>query len=90
MLTIRSEHGAYQLMFCKRYWDVYWSRFSAQAVKNAVGALSSLSPNKLLPRIISHVIEGLSQPALLQVTKEEYGVMLTPDGELYDTSIIQR
>uniref|UniRef100_A0A8D0DC90 GCN1 activator of EIF2AK4 n=1 Tax=Sander lucioperca TaxID=283035 RepID=A0A8D0DC90_SANLU len=26
-----------------------------QAVKNAVGALSGLSPNKLLPRVISHV-----------------------------------
>lgn len=59
-------------------------------MKNAVGSLSSLSPNKLLPRIISHVTEGLSQPALLHITKDEYAIMLTPDGELYDTSIIQR
>lgn len=61
-----------------------------QAVKNAVGALSVLSPNKLLPRVISHVVEGLSQPALLQVTREEYSIMQTPEGELYDNSIIQR
>ncbi|XP_031705252.1 eIF-2-alpha kinase activator GCN1 isoform X2 [Anarrhichthys ocellatus] len=60
-----------------------------QAVKNAVGALSSLSPNKLLPRVISHVIEGLSRPALLHITREEYAIMLTPKGELYDNSIIQ-
>uniref|UniRef100_A0A7N8WUD6 GCN1 activator of EIF2AK4 n=1 Tax=Mastacembelus armatus TaxID=205130 RepID=A0A7N8WUD6_9TELE len=60
-----------------------------EAVRNAVGALSALSPNKLLPRVISHVIEGLSQPALLQVTREEYAIMLTPEGELYDNSIIQ-
>ncbi|XP_033829216.1 eIF-2-alpha kinase activator GCN1 [Periophthalmus magnuspinnatus] len=60
-----------------------------QAVKNAVGALSSLSPNKLLPRVIGHVIEGFSRPALLQVTRDEYGTMLTPVGELYDKSIIQ-
>ncbi|XP_040898957.1 eIF-2-alpha kinase activator GCN1 [Toxotes jaculatrix] len=60
-----------------------------QAVKNAVGALSSLSPNKLLPRVISHVTEGLSRPALLQVTREEYAIMLTPEGQLYDNSIIQ-
>ncbi|KAK9522292.1 hypothetical protein VZT92_018767 [Zoarces viviparus] len=60
-----------------------------QAVKNAVGALSSLSPNKLLPRVIGHVIEGLSRPALLHVTREEYAIMLTPKGELYDNSIIQ-
>ncbi|XP_075960575.1 stalled ribosome sensor GCN1 [Anarhichas minor] len=60
-----------------------------QAVKNAVGALSSLSPNKLLPRVISHVTEGLSRPALLHITREEYAIMLTPKGELYDNSIIQ-
>ncbi|XP_059192909.1 stalled ribosome sensor GCN1 [Centropristis striata] len=60
-----------------------------QAVRNAVGALSGLSPNKLLPRVISHVIEGLSKPALVQVTMEEYAIMLTPAGELYDNSIIQ-
>ncbi|KAA8578930.1 hypothetical protein FQN60_017531 [Etheostoma spectabile] len=60
-----------------------------QAVKNAVGALSGLSPNKLLPRVISHVSEGLSRPALLQVTREEYAIMQTPEGELYDNSIIQ-
>ncbi|XP_012704734.2 eIF-2-alpha kinase activator GCN1 isoform X1 [Fundulus heteroclitus] len=61
----------------------------SQAVKNAVGALSVLSPNKLLPRVMVHVIEGLSQPTLLQVTREEYAIMQTPDGELYDNSIIQ-
>uniref|UniRef100_A0A8C2X4T7 GCN1 activator of EIF2AK4 n=1 Tax=Cyclopterus lumpus TaxID=8103 RepID=A0A8C2X4T7_CYCLU len=66
-----------------------WSCFSLQAVKNAVGALSSLSPNKLLPRVIIHVTEGLSRPALLHVTREEYAIMLTPEGELYDNSIIQ-
>uniref|UniRef100_A0A3Q1GAD8 GCN1 activator of EIF2AK4 n=1 Tax=Acanthochromis polyacanthus TaxID=80966 RepID=A0A3Q1GAD8_9TELE len=60
-----------------------------QAVKNAVGALSGLSPNKLLPRVISQVIEGLSQPAMLQVTREEFAIMLTPEGQLYDNSIIQ-
>ncbi|KAM9858158.1 stalled ribosome sensor GCN1 [Aulostomus maculatus] len=60
-----------------------------QAVKNAVGALSGLSPDKLLPRVISHVSKGFSQPALLHVTREEYAIMLTPEGELYDTSIIQ-
>uniref|UniRef100_A0AAQ6AI46 TOG domain-containing protein n=1 Tax=Amphiprion ocellaris TaxID=80972 RepID=A0AAQ6AI46_AMPOC len=58
-----------------------------QAVKNAVGALSGLSPNKLLPRVISHVIEGLSRPAMLQVTREEYAIMLTPEGQLYDNKL---
>ncbi|XP_076020781.1 stalled ribosome sensor GCN1 [Genypterus blacodes] len=60
-----------------------------QAVKNAVGALSDLSPTKLLPRVMEHITQLLSRPALLQVTREEYAIMLTPDGELYDKSIIQ-
>ncbi|XP_051924087.1 eIF-2-alpha kinase activator GCN1 [Hippocampus zosterae] len=60
-----------------------------QAVKNAVGALCSLSPDKLLPRVISHITKELSQPALVHVTREEYAIMLTPEGELYDNSIIE-
>ncbi|KAG7480586.1 hypothetical protein MATL_G00057810 [Megalops atlanticus] len=60
-----------------------------QAVRNAVGALSVLSPGKLLPRVVEHVTEWLSNPALQQVTREEYAIMHTPEGELYDKSIIQ-
>uniref|UniRef100_A0A8C7UT04 GCN1 activator of EIF2AK4 n=1 Tax=Oncorhynchus mykiss TaxID=8022 RepID=A0A8C7UT04_ONCMY len=60
-----------------------------QAVRNAVGALSGLSPIKLLPRVMEHVKQWLSNPALRQVTREEYAIMLTPEGELYDKSIIQ-
>lgn len=55
-----------------------------------MGALCSLSPDQLLPRLMTHVIERLSRPALLQVTKEEYAIMQTPAGELYDDSIMQR
>lgn len=64
--------------------------FPSQAVKNAVGALSRLSPTKLLPRVLDHITQLLSRPALLQVTREEYAIMLTPEGELYDNSIIER
>lgn len=60
-----------------------------QAVRNAVGALCGLAPIKLLPRVMSHVMEWLSNPALQLVTREEYDIMLTPEGELHDKSIIQ-
>ncbi|CAB1319637.1 unnamed protein product [Coregonus sp. 'balchen'] len=60
-----------------------------QAIRNAVGALSGLSPIKLLPRVMEHVTQWLSNPALRQVTREEYAIMFTPEGELYDKSIIQ-
>ncbi|KAJ8379495.1 hypothetical protein SKAU_G00002730 [Synaphobranchus kaupii] len=60
-----------------------------QAVRNAVGALSVLSPDKLLPRVVERVTEWLKNPALLQVTREECAIQHTPEGELYDNSIIQ-
>uniref|UniRef100_A0A672LD03 GCN1 activator of EIF2AK4 n=1 Tax=Sinocyclocheilus grahami TaxID=75366 RepID=A0A672LD03_SINGR len=59
-----------------------------QAVQNAVGSLSLLSPTKLLPRVMDHVAQRLSNPALRQVTRQEYAIMQTPEGELYDKSII--
>lgn len=59
-----------------------------QAVRNAIGELSVLSPGKLLPCIMDRVIQRLSNPALKQVTRREYAIMKTPEGELYDKSII--
>ncbi|XP_062854960.1 stalled ribosome sensor GCN1 [Trichomycterus rosablanca] len=59
-----------------------------QAGRNAVGELSALSPEKFLPRVMDHVIQWLSNPALKQVTRQEYAIMNTPEGELYDKSII--
>uniref|UniRef100_A0A671RU29 TOG domain-containing protein n=1 Tax=Sinocyclocheilus anshuiensis TaxID=1608454 RepID=A0A671RU29_9TELE len=59
-----------------------------QAVQNAVGSLSLLSPTKLLPRVMDYVTQRLSNPALRQVTRQEYAIMQTPEGELYDKSII--
>ncbi|KAJ8285786.1 hypothetical protein GJAV_G00030940 [Gymnothorax javanicus] len=65
------------------------NRDDQQAVKNAVGALSALSPNKLLPQVIERVTEWLRNPALQHVTREDYAIMHTPEGELHDKSIIQ-
>uniref|UniRef100_A0A671S6H6 EIF-2-alpha kinase activator GCN1-like n=1 Tax=Sinocyclocheilus anshuiensis TaxID=1608454 RepID=A0A671S6H6_9TELE len=59
-----------------------------EAVQNAVGSLSLLSPTRLLPRVMDHVTQRLSNPALRQVTCQEYAIMQTPEGELYDRSII--
>ncbi|XP_026072938.1 eIF-2-alpha kinase activator GCN1-like [Carassius auratus] len=59
-----------------------------QAVQNAVGSLSVLSPTRLLPRVMDHVTQRLSNPALRLVTRQEYAIMKTPEGELYDKSII--
>uniref|UniRef100_A0A4W4EJR9 TOG domain-containing protein n=1 Tax=Electrophorus electricus TaxID=8005 RepID=A0A4W4EJR9_ELEEL len=59
-----------------------------QAVRNAVGELSALSPDKLLPHVMEHVTRALSNPALGRVMQQEYAILHTPEGELYDKSII--
>ncbi|KAM4051160.1 stalled ribosome sensor GCN1 isoform 1-T1 [Anomaloglossus baeobatrachus] len=61
---------------------------SEQAVLNAAGTLSRISPDNVLPRLIGVITDSLQNPALCQVTREEYAIMLTPEGELYDKSIL--
>ncbi|KAL8180480.1 UNVERIFIED_CONTAM: translational activator of GCN4, partial [Gekko kuhli] len=56
---------------------------------NAVGMLSSLSPGRVLPQVISTISTSLENPALGQVTLEEFAIMKTPEGEVYDKSILQ-
>lgn len=57
---------------------------------NAMGSLSLLSPDRVLPQLISTITASVQNPALHQVTREEFAIMKTPAGELYDKSIIQR
>ncbi|KAJ6659087.1 hypothetical protein lerEdw1_019390 [Lerista edwardsae] len=59
-----------------------------QSSLNAMGMLSTLSPGRVLPRAISAVSASLENPALCQVTHEEFAIMKTPEGELYDKSIL--
>ncbi|XP_058888787.1 stalled ribosome sensor GCN1-like isoform X1 [Acipenser ruthenus] len=59
-----------------------------QATMNAVGCLSSLSCAKVLPRIFSIITAALEKQGLRQVTREEYAIMHTAEGELYDKSFI--
>ncbi|XP_077163690.1 stalled ribosome sensor GCN1 isoform X1 [Paroedura picta] len=55
---------------------------------NAAGMLSALSPGRVLPQVISTISTSLENPALGQVTLEEFAIMKTPEGELYDKSIL--
>ncbi|KAM9194723.1 stalled ribosome sensor GCN1 [Dugong dugon] len=61
----------------------------SQSSMNAMGSLSLLSPDQVLPQIISTITASVQNPALCQVTREEFAIMHTPAGELYDKSIIQ-
>lgn len=56
--------------------------------KNAVASIVKLCPDILLPVIVERVTNGLNNPALASITDEEYFTFSTPDGELYDKSVI--
>ncbi|KAF5929238.1 hypothetical protein HPG69_019259 [Diceros bicornis minor] len=62
---------------------------SHKSSMNAMGSLSILSPDRVLPQLISTITASVQNPALRQVTREEFAIMQTPAGELYDKSIIQ-
>ncbi|XP_037814626.1 eIF-2-alpha kinase activator GCN1 [Lucilia sericata] len=56
--------------------------------ENAIATLSYISPDKFIPLLISKVTSYLSDPLLINVTDDEYFTFLTPEGELYDKSVI--
>lgn len=56
--------------------------------KNAVASIVKLCPDILLPVIVERVTNGLNNSALASITDEEYFTFLTPDGELYDKSVM--
>jgi hypothetical protein len=47
-----------------------------------------LNPDIILPLLVTFASSNLSDPAILLVTKDEYFTFLTPEGELYDKSVI--
>uniref|UniRef100_A0A8C5P6E8 GCN1 activator of EIF2AK4 n=1 Tax=Leptobrachium leishanense TaxID=445787 RepID=A0A8C5P6E8_9ANUR len=59
-----------------------------QSSLNAAVLLARISPSVVLPQLIGVITESLQNPALSLVTREEYAIMQTPEGELYDKSII--
>lgn len=56
--------------------------------ENALIKVLSLVPEKFLCVLISNVTNKLNDPEILKVTKDEYFTYLTPEGELYDKSVL--
>lgn len=54
----------------------------------SVATLVRISPETILPIIIADVTEVLNEPAMARVEDDEYFTFLTPEGELYDKSVI--
>ncbi|KAH9524200.1 translational activator of GCN4 [Bulinus truncatus] len=61
----------------------------SEAEENTVATLAYISPGVIVPLLVGQVREILSNTALFQVTNDDYGIFLTPDGELYDKAILE-
>lgn len=61
---------------------------STPIYENTVALITKLCPQLLLPLIIAQVTDQLNNPEMINVTDDEYFTYLTPDGELYDKSVI--
>lgn len=56
--------------------------------ENALQRVTSLTPDVILPTLVAHLTAKLDDPEITKVTKDEYFTYLTPEGELYDKSVL--
>ncbi|XP_074643687.1 stalled ribosome sensor GCN1-like [Tubulanus polymorphus] len=59
-----------------------------KSVENTLKTLCRIEPNSILPGIVQHVQPVLRSTSSVNVRVEEYEIMKTPDGVLYNTSVI--
>lgn len=60
-----------------------------QNAANAVAALAKVSPNLFVASLQDGIVRLLESPEFASATRFEVGVMNTPEGELYDRSILE-
>ncbi|XP_059138605.1 stalled ribosome sensor GCN1-like isoform X2 [Physella acuta] len=60
----------------------------SEAEASAVSTLALINPGCIVPELVSYVNSLLANPALTLITNDDYGIFLTPDGELYDKAIL--
>lgn len=69
--------------------ETFFSAYKAAAMyENTLATLSRISPEQILSVLVKNVTEQLNNSRMSNVTDEEYFTYLTPDGELYDKSVI--
>ncbi|XP_065077571.1 stalled ribosome sensor GCN1 [Ochlerotatus camptorhynchus] len=69
--------------------EVFFNSYKATAMyENTLATLSHISPEVILPVLVKNVTDHLNNSKMSNVTDEEYFTYLTPDGELYDKSVI--
>ncbi|XP_051176736.1 eIF-2-alpha kinase activator GCN1 [Leptopilina boulardi] len=56
--------------------------------ENALAKIMQLAPDMILPPLVRSIVEKLDDPEILKITKDEYFTYLTPEGELFDKSVL--
>lgn len=59
-----------------------------QSYNNVISTLVQQNPEVILPSLMTYITDTLEDPELLKITRDEYFTYLTPEGELYDKSVI--
>ncbi|XP_050089217.1 eIF-2-alpha kinase activator GCN1 [Anopheles aquasalis] len=69
--------------------DVFFGVYKAKPMyESTLATLSRISPEQILPVLVKNVCDQLTNSRMSDVTDEEYFTYLTPDGELYDKSVL--
>lgn len=69
--------------------EMFFNNYKATSMyENTLATLSHISPEVILPILVKNVTDHLNNARMSNVTDEEYFTYLTPDGELYDKSVI--
>ena len=66
------------------------SRSSLLISQNVLQTMAELAPKVIFPRVVKHAMVCLAKPAFCTVTAEEVVIMNTPEGEIYNTSVLER
>nr|XP_039274428.1 eIF-2-alpha kinase activator GCN1-like [Styela clava] len=60
----------------------------SQSSLKVLSDLTRIAPHTIMPELLKYATPILQDPTLLQITRNEYGIMNTPEGELWNKSII--
>ena len=64
--------------------------YTFQSLLNAVQTLVRIAPDVILPPLVKHITLLLDNPDICLVTRDEYGIFLCPEGELYDKTLVNK
>lgn len=62
--------------------------FLFQTNENALSTVVALNADVILPELLESISTQLQDPRICQVSKDDYFTFLTPEGELYDKTVV--